>query len=351
MPAGITLRRSIFTETQKKKHTLKLNLLGIYSFISVSSLALKGRVMFVPETGELLVTDSVTASRVAASTSNFAADHSKLRKVLAESFLMTAAYLCSKTVAKSPTLEIAHSYFELHSRTKPQTLKDNLDVVEALGLMARQEKERLAASATDFGSTTLYVETCYDDALATSLFLNADGTPRKEEEYEQAGRDALKALIQPGDDHDYRRMPATDNALWKELKQLGNQNNFSTLEKVKAIKAAAKLPMNTIVGNIGTDYSLIRWWATAMRGMAVKLAEVRKALKDDPNMKPDNNTFIGLRRELAKHLKGVAENTRKEFGDDPWGLVATDFASGRGAKAEAIVTGPRVALRRVRGES
>jgi hypothetical protein len=350
-PVGITLRRSIFTETQKKKHTLKLNLLGIYNFISIGSLKEKMRVMFVRETGELLITDSVTATRITASTSNFEADHAKLRKVLAESFLITAAYLCSKTVVKSSTLEISHSYFELHSKTKPQTMKDNLDVVEALGLMKKQEKDKLVAGSTDFGGTTLYVETSYDDALATSLFLNADGTPRNEEEYEQAGRDALKALVQPGDDHDYRRLPATDPALWKELKQLGNQNNFSTSERVKAIKAAAKLPMNTIVGNIGTDYSLIRWWAMAMRGMAVKLAEIRKAIKDDPTMKPDNNTFIGLRRELAKHLKGVAENTRKEFGDDPWGLVAMDSASGRAAKAEAIVTGPRVALRRVRGES
>jgi hypothetical protein len=81
MPTGVTLRRSIFTETQKKKHTIKLNLLGIYSFISISALTLKGRVMFVPETGELLITDSATATRIAASISNFAADQSKLRKV------------------------------------------------------------------------------------------------------------------------------------------------------------------------------------------------------------------------------------------------------------------------------
>jgi hypothetical protein len=349
MPAGVTLRRSIFTEIQNKKHTLKLNLLGIYSFISISALTLKGRVMFVPETGELLITDSATATRIAASTSNFAADQSKLRKVLAESFLLTAAYLCSKTVAQSPTLELTHSYFELHSKTNRETMKNNLDVVETLGLMTRQEKEKLIAGANDFGSTTLYVNTHYDDALATALFLNADGTPRNEEEFEQAGRDALKSLVQLGESDDYRRLPATDTALWNELKQLGNPQTFKSVEKIKGLKAAKKLPMEIVVGGIGTDYAVIRWWAQEMRGLALKLAEIRSFIKANPKVGPDNNTFNGLRRGLAEHLKGVASRTRSEFGD-PWGLVAMDLATGRSAKAEGQVTGPRVAFKRVRGE-
>jgi hypothetical protein len=349
MPTGVTLRRSIFTEIQKKKHTLKLNLLGIYSFISISALTLKGRVMFVPETGELLITDSATATRIAASISNFAADQSKLRKVLAESFLITAAYRCSKTVAQSPTLEITHSYFESHSDTKPQTMKDSLDAVEALGLMTKQEKDKMVAGSTAFGNTTLYLLTRYDDALATALFLNADGTPRREEEFEQAGRDALKSLIQTGDENDYRRLLATDNAFWNELKHTGNMNEFGKMEKVKGIKAEKKIPIAFIVQTLASDRALIRWWATEMRGMAERLAEIRKFLKDNPTVGPDNNTFNGLRRKLAEHLKGVAERTKEQFGE-PWGLVATDFATGRAAKAEAQVTGPRVAFKRVRGE-
>jgi hypothetical protein len=349
MPAGVTLRRSIFTEIQKKKHTLKLNLLGIYSFISISALTLKGRVMFVPETGELLITDSATATRIAASISNFAADQSKLRKVLAESFLITAAYRCSKTVAQSPTLEITHSYFESHSDTKPQTMKDSLDAVEALGMMTKQEKDKLVAGSTAFGNTTLYLLTQYDDALATALFLNADGTPRNEEEYEQAGRDALKSLVQTGDENDYRRRIATDNGFWNELKHAGNMNEFGKIEKVKGIKAEKKIPIAFIVQTLASDYTLIRWWATEMRGMAERLAEIRKFLKDNPAVGPDNNTFNGLRRKLAEHLKGVADRTKEQFGE-PWGLVATDFATGRAATAEAQVTGPRVAFKRVRGE-
>ncbi|HEX8475573.1 MAG TPA: hypothetical protein VF666_16210 [Pyrinomonadaceae bacterium] len=343
LPTGITLRRSIFTETKKRKHTFKFNLLGIYNFISVSSLILKGRVMYVPETGELLITDTATASRIKASTSNFAADHAKLRKVLSESFLITAAYRCSRLVAQSPTLEIQHSYFELHSNTKRPAMKNNLDVAETLGLMTRQEKDKLLSGANDFGSTTLYAETRYNDELVTRLFLNADGTPRTEEEYEQAGRDALKALVQTGEEDDYRRLPATDNALWRELRELSNPQSFRFVQKIKALKAEKRLPMEVIVGGIGSDFLVIRWWAKEMREMGVKLAEVRAFLKKNPNIDPENNDFKAQRRSLAEHLKGVASRTKSEFGD-PWGLVAMDLATGKTANAKVQLTGPRIAF-------
>lgn len=349
LPAGITLRRSIFTETQKKRHTLKVNLLGIYNFISIGSLKKRMRVMFVAETGELLITDSATATRIQASISNFAADHAKLRKVLAESFLITAAYRCSQTFLQSPTLEITHSYFELHSKTGRQTMKDNLDVAEALGLLSKQEKEKLLAGSNDFGGTTLFVEAAYDDALATSLFLNAKGEAREEAEFERAGRDALRLLVQQGDPHDYRRFLGSDDAFWNELKRAGNPAAFRSIEKVKAIRIAAKLTLENVVGVLAADKALISWWAQELRATALKLVEIRKAVKANPNAGIDGNVFNGLRRELADHLKGVAARTKEEFGD-PWGLVATDLATGKAAKVKVRVNGPRVALRRGRGE-
>jgi hypothetical protein len=59
--------------------------------------------MFEPSTGELVITDTATASKISASTLNFAADGQKLRKVLAESVLISAAYRCSKLVTQPPS--------------------------------------------------------------------------------------------------------------------------------------------------------------------------------------------------------------------------------------------------------
>lgn len=346
LPAGVILKRSILSETKKKKHVFKLNLLGIYNFISVSKLVLKGTVMYVPETGEIVITDSATASRIAASTSNFAADHAKLRKVMAESFLITVAYRCSQLV-QSPTLSIFHSYFELHSKTNRETMKNNLDVFETLGLMTKPEKDKLLAGPNDFGNTTFYAEAQYDDQLVTRLFLNPDGTPRAQAEYEQAGRDAIKSLVQAGESDDYRRLPATDNALWKELRQLGNPQSFKFVEKIKALKTAKKLSIDIIVGGIGTDYLVISWWAEEMRKMGEKLSEARSFLKNKSKIDPKNEEFKALRSGLAEHLKGVASRTKSEFGD-PWGLVAMDLATGRNAKAKAQLTGPRIGVIRER---
>jgi hypothetical protein len=338
LPAGVSLVRSVFTEIQKEKHALKLNLLGIYNFISVSTLILKGTVMFEPATGELIITDTATASRIAASTFNFAADSEKLRKVLAESVLITAAYRCSKLVIHQPELKIAHSYFELHTKTDKTVMKNNLDVLESLSLMKASEKEQLLSKATEFGRTTFYVETGYDDKLVDDLFLK-NGAPRTQEEYERAGRKALALLVQGGEEDQFRRLPASDDNLWKEMTEQG-QPNFRFIDKLKKLSPAA-------LGAVISDYTVIMWWAKSMKEMSARLAEMRKFLNGHPGVDPENEAFKSLREKLASKLKDVASNTKSEFGD-PWGLVAMDQVSGGKASAKALMTGPKLAVFRER---
>lgn len=338
LPAGISLVRTIFTEVKKQKHALKFNLLGIYNFISVSTLILKGRVMFERETGELVITDTATASRISASSLNFAADGQKLRKVLAESVLISAAYRCSKLVLQQPELQLAHSYFELHTRTDQTAMKNNLDVFEALGLMSASEKNELLGTATQFGRTTLYSETAYDEALVDRLFLN-NGKARPQTDYELAGRKALALLVQSGEEAQERRLPATDDQLWKQMTDVG-QPNFSAIAKL------AHLPVTTL-GAIRSDYTVIMWWARSMKEMGEALAEVRVFIAKNQNANPQAEPFKGLRKKLASKLKEVASNTRSEFGD-PWGLVAMDQASGRRAAAAVRLNSPTLVILRER---
>jgi hypothetical protein len=338
LPLGISLVRSIFTEIQKKKHALKLNLLGIYNFISVSTLILKGTVMFEPATGELIITDKATASRIAASTLNFAADGEKLRKVLAESALITAAYRCSKLVTHQPELKIVHSYFELHTKTDQTVMKNNLDVLESLGLMKTSEKEQLVSASTQFGRTTFYAETGYDDKLVNDLFLN-NGAARSQDEYERAGRKALALLVQSGEADQFRRLPASDDNLWKEMTEQG-QANFRFVEKLRNLSPAA-------LGAVTSDYGVIMWWAESMKEMSKKLADMRKFIASNPGVDPENNTFKSLRKKLASKLKDVASNMKSEFGD-PWGLVAMDQVSGGKASAKALIVASKLVIFRER---
>jgi hypothetical protein len=338
LPAGITLVRSILTEVEKKQHALKFNLLGIYNFISVSKLILSGTLLFEPITGDVIITDKVTASRIAASTINFAADKKKLRKVLAESVLITAVYRCSQQLMQQPELKIAHSYFELHGNTDKTKMENNLDVFEALGLMTASEKDKLLGPAKQFGRTTFYVETAYDDEVVNDLFLK-DDKPRAQIEYENAGRKAVDLLVQRGEKEDHRRLPVIDPGLWKEMTSKG-QPAFKTIAKLKNLSADK-------LGAIITDFSVIIWWAESMAEMSKKLAAIRGFIKSNPGASPEDPTFKALRKDLAEKLKDVASKTKSQFGD-PWGLVAMDQCSGQRAVAHALIVGPKLSLFRKR---
>src|SRR5262249_12932341 len=145
---------------------------------------------------------------------------------------------------------------------------------------------------TDFGRTTFYAQADYDDALATTLFLE-HGEPRPTEDYENAGRRALLFLVRPDDP---RSRPATDPTLWKQMRATGPPGFKQLFPTLNAVQ----------VGAITADYIVIVWWAEAMRQTAAKLAEIQKFFDDNPEVQPENNRFKALRNELADHLKSVA---------------------------------------------
>jgi hypothetical protein len=332
-PTGVRMVESVLESMRRARHSFRVNLLGIYNLREVTELTRVGKVLFDPESGDLVITDSATGVRLESERVNFGAESGRLRRLLADTFLITAAYRAGKLAVAEPDLESCHTYFELQARTRRQALKDNLDVAQALGLLTEVEKQDLLGERDDFGRTTLYAETRYDDQRTEGLFLRADGSPRDQEEYERAGREALQMLIQPGDADDYRRRPAVDDALWKQMRSLGQFE-------------AARLFPERQRDLILSDYVLIVWWAETMHATARKLAEVRRFLAAGA-AGPDDPRFGELREDLAEHLKAVAANTKPQFGE-PWGLLAMDRVEGRAAQAVVEVTGPAVALRRRR---
>ncbi|MBI4873315.1 MAG: hypothetical protein HY822_01640 [Acidobacteria bacterium] len=337
--AGVTCLRSIGTALHQRRLSLKVNLLGIYSFISVSKLTLSGRVVYEPVTGDLTIADTATADRIQAARAPFLAEPERLRKVLAESFLITAAYRCGKSVASAPALKSAHTFFEMNARTNRQMFGDDLEVAVALGVLSQAEQERLLGALNDFGSTAFYAETRYDDERTAALFLDR-GRPSPIEEYERAGREAIQLLVRPGDIDEYRRRPAIDDTLWNRMKPAGQFN----------LKPLFPDLTGQQVGVLGADYSVIVWWAGTMHKTAQKLAELRALVEANPSLSADDPRFRSLRDDLAKHLEKVARDTKEEFGR-PWGLIAMDRVSGRTAEATVQITGPRVALLKERAKA
>jgi hypothetical protein len=323
--AGVRCVHSIWDHVRRHSLELDVHLLGILSFRSVASLSLEGKVMFEPATGALVITDRATAERIQTTQVNFGADTQKLRHVLAESFLITAAYRGAKQVVGAPSLRCSHNFFDLRNSTSPADVAAMLQTGVALGLFSTDDAQ-LPAGIADFGRTLFNASTDYDEALVSRMFLDANGVPLPRDLYESTGRAALQFLVQPTGDDAVRRRPAIEDDLWSRMKAVG-QPGFSAL--FPGIPAP-------LVAAIVADYSTIVWWAGAMALTAQKLAAVIPN-PNDPN----------LRLQLSIHLRQVAENTRNEFGQ-PWGLIAMSLLVNRTAGARILISGPKFVRRQQR---
>jgi len=326
--AGVSCVRSVWEDARKRDLELSVNLLGVFNFRSIASLALSGKVLFEPAAGALVITDQATAQQIETQAVNFGADPDKLRHVLAQSFLITAAYRSARQVGNVATLRCRYASFELQHSTSASDMAHKLRTGAALGLLNATEAAPPAAIA-DFGRTLFTVSADYDDLLIDSLFLDADEASLPREAFETAGRVAIQFLVQPGDQDEVRRRPSVEDPLWRRMKDVGQPGFADLFPGTPAPFVAA----------IVNDYSLIQWWAEAMSQTAAQLAKVRLWIARHPGVSLETAEFQTLRQELADHLRDVAANTRPDFGD-PWALLAMDQLTGHKAPANYLLTGP-----------
>jgi hypothetical protein len=334
--SGITCTRSAWDNVRKQGLEFDVNLLGFLNYRSIAKLAIAGSVLYEPATGALSITDRATAERIRSTQLNFVAETEKLRHVLAESFLITAAYRGAKQVVGPPSMRCSHSFFELDVSTSRAEMTGKLRTGVALGLLTGAEAAPPEGVA-DFARTLFSVATDYDEELVERMFLDAGGSPLPREPYEAAGRYAIQYVVQEGDDDAVRRRPAIEDALWARMKDAGQPGFAALFPGVPA----------PYVGAITADYSTVQWWADAMSGMGRQLVALRSWLARNPNAKADEPEYEKQRQSLAKYLRDVAANTREEFGR-PWGLIAMNQVAGRRAGAKLLVTGPRFTISKSR---
>lgn len=325
--AGVTAVRSVWDNVRRRGLELDVNLLGILNYRSVTTLALEGRVLYEPATGTLVVTDRATAERIRSTQVNFGADSQKLRHVLAESFLITAAYRTAGLV-QGASLQCRHMFFELQNSTSRADMARKLNTGVALSLLSLDEA-KLPEGVTAFGRTLFSVGVDYDNDLVRHMFLDSNGSPLAREIYETMGRNAIQFVVQDGDEDAVRRRPAIDDDLWRKMKQTG-QPGFGAL--------FPGVP-SPLVAAIAADFSAIQWWADAMQNTGQQLAAVGRWISQHPGTPANDPGFQKVRDDLAGYLRQVAADTREEFGE-PWGLIAMNQLTGRRAGAKILITGP-----------
>lgn len=330
--AGITTLRTIATETWIKSVDFRINLAGIFNYVSVTELLRQDCVLFEPVTGEIVITDQATATRIRASVLHTEADLEKLRKLLYEAFLITATYCGTWLVRSGPALTARHSYFELNGRTNRQIMKDYLDVPLALGLAISEEDRQLLQGELASGRSALYAETVYDPPAMRGLFFDATGRLHPQDAYVNAGLTALSLLVREGDEQDFRRALA-DSALWNAMESAGSGAN-AHLVMQRRLPALPYISREVIY----SDYRTIAFWAESMASLGRKMAQIDEFFVKNPGgVDRDDKRLNKLRQELRDRLADVAAKTKEKFGD-PWGLVAAHIVGGGRSIASARIT-------------
>ncbi len=336
LPAGIRQTMNAFTRSNLNSQKLVVNFLGLANYLSLTKLLRVSTVEHGATGAVTLITDTSSASRLQALVLIAALDHNRLRKMLSETFVIEAAYHVSNLSLLPPDFLARHTYFSIHDQTGADDMRNGLAIGRVLGLISPDEENRRLTKA-DFGRTTLFVQTKYTSDKARLLFLTDSDEPRAIEEFETAGRSALRAILdgQSGQEFRLRFAQLGDgDALWAKMKSLGNTATFGPLFGLDLDSTDPRLEA------VGSDFVTITSWASAMNTAAVALKEVETLLGNTP-VGVDDARQTNARAHLNKSLEVVVSKTHDHFGD-PLGLLMAYVAGGEMAAKSMLVTGPQI---------
>ena len=308
----------------------------------MTDLVREGDIVRDEESGELVITDTLTRDHVGAITTR-----KQLRKLLYESMLMTLTYKASGLDVNT-TFAARQSFFFFDRDANRQRVSDYLDAVAALRLIDAGRIAELLGDEDDFDRSSLDLAVGFNQAACERAFGRHGGAgtavvPPTQAAYEGIGRQALLALVQPHDPDAYRRAPLQDDALWRRMRDVGQASLRQVLPP--PITGGDSTREAVRVAVVAADYSVIVWWAAAMAEAAARIADMQAFLKGrtasaaldaDPE-------FRRLRERLEKSMVKAIRSNRSTF-DDPWGLVALFMAADGTAEASATVVSPKFTL-------
>ncbi len=335
-PQGVKGLRSIFREVSEEETSLRINLFGIFNYISVSNLLKDSRIVNTPG-GEFAIVDEVTATRTKANLNNLKKGDKALRHLMDEAMLVTAIYRGARHSVRQADLDSSYTYFELHRETGRRRMKDNLDVVAALGLITRARQRELLGGEKRFGTSTFYLESNFNDDEFRSMFVrdSAPNAPKAKTpaQFDDAGLRALGALYQGDPSNEGRWRVMKEN--WRALKRAPALGSVTAVGKAKGLDPEqSKL--------LGVEVVKILTWREAMVDLAKVLLDVEPFFNGGAK-DPDSDEFKDLQKRLRDKVGEVAKESRAQWGD-PWGIVALTYLAGQAGSKRAKVSSEKVRL-------
>ena len=329
---GVKLVTSVLSTVRKSQTTLKLNLLGLVNFISVSDLIRKCVVVKDSSTGYLTIADSATGDSINAEVEPLRRREA-LRKAMFESLMLTAAYRVSNTI--SMTGVTSHNFhFAFNDTTTTALLAHYLNWLVVMNLLTKQQRDDYLKQLPGGGPSTCLLGTELDHNACQSLFFRSPGQLWDRDHYLDIGRQAMRALVDRNhSDIDRFRYDLLDRH-WADAVKTGPNDNLGPLMGLHLTDSKGRMITQFLIGDVYT----IDWWATAMQEAGDAVLEMQQYLGSaDPATLAGNHEFASRRDQLQKKMAGVISRSRTRF-DEPWGLVSLFWASGSSGASARLVT-------------
>lgn len=307
---GIRVLNSVLTEIHKRGLTLNLNLLGIVNFTSLAEFLRKSETLVDNASGAVTIRNTLSGTRLSAISNPLDRDEA-LRKAIFDSVLVTTTYRAAQAIAP-PAIACEHVHFAFNQKTNHATFRDYLTWFMALQLMDAGERDNTLRTFADGGPSTCVLRTAFNDHDCAALFLR-DGQPRNLQEYEDIGRRALRALLNPNDAVDAIRYRLLDDDLWQRALAVGSNPSLGPL-----VGLSTNDPRVSV---LIADILIIREWSGAMSDVSELVAHHR-GLVDSGAAAAQQS-----RDSLQKKLSEVVHASTMRF-DKPFGMVALFRAAG-----------------------
>ena len=287
--------RNVITDTVETKFAFTVNFLGLYNYRSFADFVRTMQVITNPENGSVVITDSVTATRIVTASDPLAARADRLRAALYEGFVATATYKALLAgIGAKPTFDASQDLLMYHDSMGHRPALKQLNAGGVLGVMPAAVKTALPASGATVHHVRFAASCTYGNDDVLRFFFSDTQTlkPRALSDLKKTGRTVLASLLDPQDPTDQKRIAA-----------LTSDTNWAAMDANPA----------QILPPFSADWYDITHWASAIAKVGPILADTidaAKKVQGDPTANPE---FMKKRANLALALDGVTHNTKAAF--------------------------------------
>jgi hypothetical protein len=334
---GVKMLNSVLSKARTNGATLKLNLLGILNYLTVSELIRNSEILTDDVTGDVTIKETVTGNSITAVTEPLARN-AALRKAIFDSVLATTTYRAGKAVAL-PDLNCEQVHFAVNENTNGENLGDYLRWFVALKLLTVPESATCLSQLKPGGPSTCVLRTSFGNAECASMFFGGNATHRVQNDYLEIGRQAMRALLDPEHEaNDQLRYKIVDDALWPKALSTGANSNLGPLVGLSTGDARVEL----LVG----DVFVITEWAKAMAEAGALVQDMRTFVADsDVATLFENSDFKSKRDALQQKMAAMVKASRIRF-EEPWGMVCLFWSAGSPNTAYGKIAAGRLTVER-----